>query len=67
MGFEQDTYEVNEPDSFVTVCVNLTAPIERSVMVALLTVGITAQGQLKINCCRFSLDSSQFHLPHRGN
>ena len=44
MGFEQDTYEVNEPDSIVTVCVNMTAPIQRRVVVALFTVGITAQG-----------------------
>ena len=44
MGFEQDAYEVNETDNFVTVCVNLTAPIERSVVVSLLTVGNTAQG-----------------------
>ena len=44
MGFEQDAYEVNETENFVTVCVNLTAPIERSVVIALFTVGITAQG-----------------------
>ena len=44
MGFEQDSYEVNETVNSVIVCVNLTAPIERSVVVALFTVGITAQG-----------------------
>ena len=44
MGFEQDAFEVNETDNFVTVCVNLTAPIERSVEVTLFTVGVTAQG-----------------------
>ena len=44
MGFEQDAYEVNETANSVTVCVNLTVLKERSVMVKLFTVGITAQG-----------------------
>ena len=44
MGFEQETYEVSETENLVTVCVNLTASIERSVVVTLFTVGATAQG-----------------------
>ena len=63
MGFEQDTYEVNEPDSFVTVCVNLTTPIERRVTVALFTVGTTAQGQrhIKLLSIKFRY-AIQFHF-----
>ena len=68
MGFEQDAYEVNETANSVTVCVNLTVLKERSVMVTLFTVGITAQGwvQMKFLSLNFRF-TLHFHLFHRRN
>ena len=49
-GFEQDIYDVNEGDGFVTVCVSLSgSTIERPLTFSLSTMDGNAQG-LSIGC-----------------
>ena len=42
-GFEQNTYQVSEANNSVVVCVNITARLERSVVIDLQTLDGTAQ------------------------
>ena len=44
-GFEQNTYQVSEANNSVVVCVNITASIERTVVIMLQALDGTAQSR----------------------
>ena len=49
ISLEQDTYTVNENNGSVTVCIRLEGDLERSVIVNLTTLSITAQGKCSVH------------------
>ena len=49
IAWQQPSYNVNEANSFVEVCVQLTGALERSVDITISTVPDNATGKLPLN------------------